>query len=264
MNGKSILIADPNSTLCRQIKDYLLAQDNIGEAETVSDGTAAIAAMHSKHFDVLITELAMPNTDGFGILEHIQTGLLENPPSVIVLSTLRNEDIIKRACMMGAKYYMIKPTEPETVYKRICDTEFYRPEVNGFFQQSLAPKSLDERITSIFLMIGIPAHIKGYHYLREAVRMVYFRPELINRITKELYPNIAKHFQTTASKVERAIRHAIEVAWSRGRIENINQVFGFNIYNKNDKPTNGEFIALLADKLIMENAHNAGGETMRL
>ena len=86
--------------------------------------------------------------------------------------------------------------------------------------------------------------------------MVYFRPELINRITKELYPNIAKHFQTTPSKVERAIRHAIEVAWSRGRIENINQVFGFNIYNKNDKPTNGEFIALLADKLIMENAHH--------
>lgn len=126
------------------------------------------------------------------------------------------------------------------------------------------PKTLDERITSIFLIIGIPAHIKGYHYLREAVRMVYFRPELINRITKELYPGIAKKFNTSASKVERAIRHAIEVAWTRGRIENINQIFGYNIYGKNDKPTNGEFVALVADKLIMDSQKNTEIENIRL
>ena len=119
---------------------------------------------------------------------------------------------------------------------------------------SQQPKTLDEKITSVFLVIGIPAHIKGYHYLREAIRMVYFQPELINRITKELYPGIAKRFSTSASKVERAIRHSIEVAWTRGRIENINQLFGYNIYSKNDKPTTGEFIALVADKLIMEDA----------
>ena len=119
---------------------------------------------------------------------------------------------------------------------------------------SQQPKTLDEKITSVFLVIGIPAHIKGYHYLREAIRMVYYQPELINRITKELYPGIAKRFSTSASKVERAIRHSIEVAWTRGKIENINQLFGYNIYSKNDKPTNGEFIALVADKLIMEDA----------
>ena len=117
-------------------------------------------------------------------------------------------------------------------------------------------KSLDEKITAIFLSVGIPAHIKGYHYLREAIRMVYFNPELISRITKELYPGIAKRFNTTASKVERAIRHAIEVSWTRGKIENINKLFGFNVYGKNDKPTNGEFIALVADKLIIEDGRD--------
>ena len=114
------------------------------------------------------------------------------------------------------------------------------------------PKSFDEKVTAIFLVAGIPAHIKGYHYLREGIRLVYNDPDLINRITKELYPGIAKRFDTSPSKVERAIRHAIEVAWTRGKIENLNSLFGYNIYGKNDKPTNGEFIALVADKLLME------------
>ena len=257
MIGKRVLTADSNSSLRTQLKDFLSAQDGIEAVDTAADGAQALSALHSAHYDVLLTELAMPQVDGFGILEHIQAGLLENPPTVIILSTLRNEDIIRRACTMGAKYYMIKPADPETVYKRIMDIDDkgYTAK-NRLFSQQPVPKTLDERITAIFLVIGIPAHIKGYHYLREAIRMVYFRPELINRITKELYPGIAKHFQTTSSKVERAIRHAIEVAWSRGRIENINQVFGYNVYNRHDKPTNGEFIALVADKLIMENAHS--------
>lgn len=264
MTGKRILIADSNTALQSQIKDYLMAQDGIVSVDTVQDGAAALSALHASHYDILLTELAMSHVDGFGILEHLQAGLLDDPPYVIVLSALRSEDMIRRACNMGAKYYMIKPAEPETVYKRISDIDdIGQIAKNQMYQQQSLPKTLDERITSIFLVIGIPAHIKGYHYLREAVRMVYFRPELINRITKELYPGIAKHFQTTPSKVERAIRHAIEVAWSRGRIENINQIFGFNIYNKNDKPTNGEFIALVADKLIMESARN-GEKTGKL
>ena len=113
-------------------------------------------------------------------------------------------------------------------------------------------KSLDEKITSIFLSIGIPAHIKGYQYLREAIKIVIHSPEMINSITKELYPAIAAHFDTSSSKVERAIRHSIEVAWARGKIENLNAIFGYNIYGKNDKPTNGEFIALIADRLMLE------------
>ena len=113
-------------------------------------------------------------------------------------------------------------------------------------------KSLDERITSIFLSIGIPAHIKGYQFLKEAIKIVIKEPEMINGITKQLYPAIAQNFETSPSKVERAIRHAIEVAWNRGRIENLNTIFGYHIYTKNDKPTNGEFIALIADRLTLE------------
>lgn len=259
MKNISILIADGNLGFQQELKDFLLSRENILSVETADDGKTALNALHNAHYDLLITELAMSHIDGFGILEHIQAGLLEQAPAVMVLSAIRNEEVIRRACSMGARYYMVKPAEPESVYNRILDVmaEAALPTENkngrSVFGAAPRPKSLDERITSIFLVIGIPAHIKGYHYLREAVRMVYYKPDTINRITKELYPGIAKRFQTSASKVERAIRHAIEVAWTRGKIENINQIFGFNIYGKNDKPTNGEFIALVADKLIMES-----------
>ncbi|HEY8424243.1 MAG TPA: sporulation initiation factor Spo0A C-terminal domain-containing protein, partial [Clostridia bacterium] len=115
-------------------------------------------------------------------------------------------------------------------------------------------KSTDEKITNIFISVGIPAHIKGYHFLREAIKMTIENPEIINSITKKLYPSIAKKFDTSSSKVERAIRHAIEVAWNRGKIENINSLFGVKVYNSNEKPTNGEFIALVADKMLIEGA----------
>jgi len=119
--------------------------------------------------------------------------------------------------------------------------------------------SLDDKITNIFITVGIPAHIKGYHFLREAIKMAIDNPEIINNITKKLYPEVAGKFSTTPSKVERAIRHAIEVAWTRGKIENLNALFGYNIYGKNDKPTNGEFIALVADKLLMEEQSRKAG-----
>jgi len=115
-------------------------------------------------------------------------------------------------------------------------------------------KVIDEKISNIFITVGIPAHIKGYQFLREAIKMAIREPDIINSITKQLYPNIASKFQTSASKVERAIRHAIEVAWNRGRIENINSIFGVKVYGTNDKPTNGEFIALVADKMLIEGA----------
>lgn len=265
MTDFRVLLADGNISFRTAIRDYLIAQDKIACVDTVSDGAAALSAMHNSTYDILITELTLSHVDGFGILEHIASGLIDNPPVVMVLSSLRNEDIVRRACNMGAKYYMIKPAEPEAVYKRMMDLTMNLQNIkNQMYSIPPQPKTLDERITSIFLIIGIPAHIKGYHYLREAVRMVYFRPELINRITKELYPGIAKKFNTSASKVERAIRHAIEVAWTRGRIENINQIFGYNIYGKNDKPTNGEFVALVADKLIMDSQKNTETENIRL
>ena len=154
-----------------------------------------------------------------------------NRPSVIIVTTyMRSDSLLQRAFAKGASYVMLKPVEPEFLYKRMKDL---LEACSGERELSVITggqgKSLDEKITAIFLSVGIPAHIKGYHYLREAIRMVYFNPELISKITKELYPGIAKRFNTTASKVERAIRHAIEVSWTRGKIENINKLFGFNV-----------------------------------
>ena len=243
MTKFKVLMADSNPQMLSMMKEYFTAQEGVSVFDTVTDGVSALEALHKTRYDVLITELIMPRADGFEIMERIAAGLVSDAPAVMVVSTMRSEDMVRRACSLGAKYYMVKPAEPEAIYKRMLD-----------MADEQQPKTLDEKITSVFLVIGIPAHIKGYHYLREAIRMVYFQPELINRITKELYPGIAKRFSTSASKVERAIRHSIEVAWTRGRIENINQLFGYNIYSKNDKPTNGEFIALVADKLIMEDA----------
>ncbi len=258
-----VLLADSNPQFQNAMRDYFAAQEQIAQFDVASDGQAALEALRTGRYNVLITELIMPRADGFELLERISAGLFDDTPAVMVVSAMRNEDMVRQACALGARYYMVKPAEPEAVFKRML--EMMDHSYAGRSQVLMAgsqPKTLDEKITSVFLVIGIPAHIKGYHYLREAIRMVFYQPELINRITKELYPGIAKRFSTSASKVERAIRHSIEVAWTRGKIENINQLFGYNIYSKNDKPTNGEFIALVADKLLMEDARerNRPGE----
>lgn len=254
MTRYRILLADDNPHSQAALKDYLVAQDNIGCVEVASDGREALSLLREKEYDVLILDLVLPQMDGFAIMEQLNAGIIDMPPAIIVVSAIRHEDMVRQACALGARYYMLKPVDPDAVYRRILNLFESASPSRTFAPGASQPRSLDEKITSVFLVIGIPAHIKGYHYLREAVRMVYDRPEIINRITRELYPGIARRFSTSASKVERAIRHAIEVAWTRGKIENINQLFGYNIYSKNDKPTNGEFIALVADKLIMESA----------
>ena len=149
---------------------------------------------------------------------------------------------------------MVKPFDFELLYQRVLEVANLKRTlpVAGISVSARHAKSMDERIATMFLTIGIPAHIKGYQYLREAVRLIIEKPDMINRITKELYPTIARRFNTTSSKVERAIRHAIEVAWGRGRIDVLNQVFGSNVCTLENKPTNGEFVALVADKLSME------------
>ena len=145
---------------------------------------------------------------------------------------------------MGASYFMIKPINAENLKSRINEILS-----NNLPQEN---KQLDEKISNIFISIGIPAHIKGYQFLREAVKLAVEEPEIISSITKKLYPTIAERFETSSSKVERGMRHAIEVAWNRGKIENINNIFGLKIYNRNEKPTNGELIALIADKMLMD------------
>lgn len=260
-----LLIVDDNVQLCQNLQDYFSSQSGIEVVATAQDGLTALEYVKQYDIDIMLMDMIIPRLDGFGIMESLNTHDFKTIPEIIVISALGNEDVIRRSSEYGASYFMMKPLDIDMLNKRIqelCGNRVYKkqPTIN----QSASPiqrvpqnRSLDEKITSIFLVIGIPAHIKGYHFLREAIKMMYENPDIINSITKELYPGIAERFNTSASKVERAIRHAIEVAWTRGKIENINQIFGFNIYTKNDKPTNGEFIALVADKLIMEKERSA-------
>lgn len=253
-NEITVLLVDDNKSSVSALNEYLSKQPRIKVMGVCEDGQACLEFIEKNNVDVVILDMIIPKLDGIGVLERSKYLNLGNRPNFFILSSLRNEEMIAKACELGARYYMIKPYDADLLYNRIIqmfdEKQSLKQPEKSYGAKSFT--SLDEKITSVFLMVGIPAHIKGFHYLREGVRLVIEDSSYINKITKELYPAIAQSFDTTPSKVERAIRHAIEVAWNRGKIENINHVFGYQIYGKNDKPTNGEFIALMADRLSMQ------------
>ena len=202
--------------------------------------------------------------DGLGVLEKLSQESMNKIPKIIILSAVGQDKITQRAIALGADYYIVKPFDLEVFVKRIKElatNSFALPDFSitshtlpsPSFQTRSRGHSLEAEITNIIHEIGVPAHIKGYQYLREAITMVINDMELLSGITKELYPGIAQKFNTTPSRVERAIRHAIEVAWSRGRVDTINKLFGYTIHDEKGKPTNGEFIAMVADKLRMQS-----------
>ena len=198
--------------------------------------------------DVLVMEIMLSGMDGFMVMSTLRKELKENLPKVIFISNLSHSGFVSKAIKEGASYFMVKPILPENLAERIENI------LEEKTVESRDEKQLDEKISNIFISIGIPAHIKGYQFLREAVKLAVEEPEIIGSITKKLYPTIAEKFETSSSKVERGMRHAIEVAWNRGKIENINALFGIRVYSNNEKPTNGEFIALVADKMLIEGA----------
>ncbi len=254
MNDMRIMLVDDNVELRRAMREHLQRQENMRIVAECGTGLEALEALAKAPVDVIILDIIMPQMDGYSFLEEMNRRQLENPPQVIVVSALGRDDFIMRAVENGARFYMIKPVDMNVLTGRIrevCQAADLPAGANRVNLPGRAP-SIDEKLASLFLTIGIPAHIKGYSFLREAVKMVIENPDVINRITKELYPGIGKHFNTSASKVERAIRHAIEVAWSRGRIDTLNKAFGCRVATKEDKPTNGEFIAMIADKLALE------------
>ena len=216
----------------------------------VSDGMEVPEAVAACSPDILVLDIIMPRQDGFMTLEKLNAPDFPVKPKVIVLTGLSRDDFILRALRLGASYYMVKPFDLALLHARIVEIARDRQEA-AVARPAGAGESVDAQITNLFLTLGIPAHIKGYQYLREAVRMVLENHDVINRITKELYPGIARRYDTTASKVERAMRHAIEVAWQRGRLETVNQMYGYKVFKREDKPTNGEFIALVSDKISM-------------
>ena len=208
------------------------------------DGNAIVDEVAKLRPDFVISEVLLSGADGFKMLELVNDRMGADAPKVIFVSNLSHAGFISKAMKEGASYYMVKPVSFENLEERLSDL----CESNAVVDSE---RALDEKIANIFISIGIPAHIKGYQFLREAVKLAVDDPEIIASITKRLYPTIAQKFDTSSSKVERGMRHAIEVAWNRGKIENINNLFGLQIYGANDKPTNGELIALIADKMIM-------------
>ncbi len=260
MEQVKIVIVDDNLELRGVVAKFLAQQEGVNVVGQATNGEDALHLIAETQPDVLLLDIIMPKMDGYSMLEQMRQLNLPKEPEVIALTALGRDDFITRAVEMGVRYYMVKPFDFSVLYQRVMEIAGKRTAQSAINLQPLPAspssptRSLDERIAGLFLTIGIPAHIKGYQFLREAVKMVMDQPEMINRITKELYPGIARRFNTTASKVERAIRHAIEVAWSRGRIEVLNQVFGVNVCSLDDKPTNGEFIALVADKLSLERS----------
>lgn len=247
-----LILADDNNSLRQQLAEYFSMREEFEVVGLAADGVEAFELLKSANADAMLLDVIMPHMDGFAVLQ--KWNELKDRPNtqIILLTALGRDDFIARAMELGGAYYIVKPFDMEASAQRIldiCKKQAAQPQVRHEALPSANAVSGEEQLANLFLSIGIPAHIKGYGYLREAVRLVLDQPEIINRITKELYPGIARRFGTTPSKVERAMRHAIEVAWSRGRLENINQIFGYRVFEADDKPTNGEFIALIADKL---------------
>ena len=248
-----VYIAD-NSDFKEAIIKCLENNNKIEVVGSTNNGETALKEIIDICPDVLVLDIVLPSLDGFMLIERLKTSLGNKTPKIIITSALAHEGFVSKALSMGVCYYINKPCIAEVVASRIEDVNSM-PKQNTIQNTELAKaRAIDEKISNIFITVGIPAHIKGYQFLREAIKMAIETPEIINSITKKLYPAIAEKFDTSASKVELAIRHAIEVAWNRGKIENINSIFGLKVYTSNDKPTNGEFIALVADKMILEGA----------
>lgn len=244
----NLLIANENEEDANLISEKLTKENNLATIDKTSSGLKAIELVKSKNYDLVILDLVLAEVDGFEVIEEIKN--LNKNTKIIVLSALSSDTFIKKAMSLGVDYYMLKPANLDVLSKRVKDL-VESEQISSAISKN-TDKEIEEKITNIFITVGIPAHIKGYQFLREAIKLAMENPDIINSITKKLYPSIAERFDTSASKVERAIRHAIEVAWNRGKIENINNIFGLTVYSNNEKPTNGEFIALVADKMLLD------------
>ncbi len=251
MKRKSVILLESNTAVQEQLREAFEESQEVNIVYCGDDGDKGIEEILNLKPDLAIIGTFLKGTDGCGVIKTVKKTW---PEAKIIATGTANDSIIDKAMNYGACYYLIKPFSVSAAMERIREIMNELPkEKKAFAVNKRKPNSLDEQISEIFISIGIPPHIKGYGYLREGIKLTIEKPYIINSVTKELYPSIAKKFSTTPSKVERAIRHAIEVAWNRGRIEAINAIFGARIYLGSEKPTNSEFIALVADKLILEN-----------
>lgn len=219
---------------------------------TQKDGMKLLEKIESARPDVVIADLFMPRLDGIGVMKATQAKLSGTKPLFVIISNFTSPTLEREVMMSGASYFAISPFNAADLSDRIlqlCSASGLLPKAQAKTQSNGTEPSLEIQVTEILHQIGVPAHIKGYHYLRDSIIMAIETPDIINAVTKRLYPSVAKRYETTASRVERAIRHAIEVAWDRGDVDILNSYFGYTIHNTRGKPTNSEFIAMISDRL---------------
>ena len=254
MNNIKVLVIDDNVELVNMIKEYFSDHANINICLEAYDGNLGLKLIKEcqSDYDVVILDLIMPKKDGLDVLEEMSK--LEINKKVIVATSYNSDEMIRRVSKYGISYFMLKPFELSDLERRIiscCSNENERKVVDVFHN------NLEISVTKILHELGVPSHIKGYQYIREGIMLIYDNPEFIGGITKELYPDIARTFSTTVSRVERAIRHAIEVSWNRGNWDLMEEIFGHSVDIDKAKPTNSEFIVTVADKLRLDYCRNS-------
>ena len=262
-----ILVSDDNQDFATTLVSYLSKDEDLEIVGIARDGQEAYDKIVEAKPDIALLDIIMPHLDGLGVLEKLNSSDLEKKTMCIILSAVGQDKITQKAIELGAQYYIVKPFDISILIRRIKELKYYTPKQNKTNIVSreiktqyidISPdnkrnqENLEALVTNVIHEVGVPAHIKGYQYLREAIVMVVKDIDMINQITKQLYPEIADRYHTTPSRVERAIRHAIEVAWGRGQQETVERIFGYTVSAAKGKPTNSEFIAMIADKLRME------------
>ena len=250
-NRKRVFLADANEEFRTMLQEAIDGDEMFTVVGAVGDGAEALRRIRQEKPDLVVMDMVLPGLDGLGVMKELD--LREGQaPQVVVLSAFCNERVVAEARDLGAYYFLTKPCTAEALLERMHGAVGRTPE------PVQSPAELKNLVTSIIHEIGVPAHIKGYQYLREAIIITVGNMDVINAVTKVLYPEVAKRFGTTPSRVERAIRHAIEVAWDRGDLETLQKFFGYTVSNANGKPTNSEFIAMIADRLVLEQRMQSG------
>ena len=250
MKKTNVLMIDDNIELVKMVKEYFKDNKEVAITLTASDGVEGLNLIENNQdeYDVIVLDLIMPNKDGMSVLKDMREKKLDK--KVIVLTSFNTGEVIREASELGISYFILKPFELTELEKRIIECS----NKNDYDKKTIDLKynNLQVSITKILHELGVPSHIKGYQYIREGITVLYEHPEVIGGITKELYPDIAEKFDTTVSRVERAIRHAIEVSWNRGNWQLMEEIFGHSVDIDKAKPTNSEFIVTVADKLRLE------------
>lgn len=261
MTQLNVAIADDNERMLNILGEIIESDKELQLVGKANNGEEMYEIIREKQPDVVLLDLIMPKMDGLSVMELVgKDKMIKKQPSFIVVTAIGQERITEDAFKKGASYYIMKPFHNETILQRIKSakksiTNDTKVEEIQERRQEWGQENLEKMVTDMIHEIGIPAHIKGYHYLRDAILMAIDDMDVLNAITKVLYPTVAKKHQTTSSRVERAIRHAIEVAWSRGKLDTLEELFGYTVSNGKGKPTNSEFIALVADTIRLKVKH---------